>query len=266
MRPPLFLLALMLAGRSVAGAPAPNPVTVEVLLNKLSAKKNQVGALKPATAVTPKRTIVIEDASGMINVAWGGVRRMPGIKGLDLFDYTSDGVFVGIQAGDLLYLSKTKGIFEKLITLPSMGMGLAMGRDKIYLFERKGDDQKNGLFVLYPGKKALKLFESPWAIDSVLEDGDRLLFSVRGSIYQFSADKKTTLLIGLPKGRPIMSLAMNPKTRTIYASDGASVFSFNGDKAGVITRENGGVLRWLDDGLLLLDPKEPLLVRFVGLP
>lgn len=269
MRPPLILLSLILACPSGAAAP-PNPaakVTVEVLFNKLSAKKNKIGALRPAMTVTPSRKIMIEDENSLTLVAWGGVKRMPDDKGgLDFFDYTSDGVFVCIEGGNLLYLSSAEGKFKKLLTLPSMRMGLAIGRDKIYLFERKGDGVNNGLFVLFHGKKSLKLFDSPQAIDAVLEDGDRLLFSTGGAIYQFSSDKKTSLLFAQQKGRPIISLAMNPKTRTIYGSDGASVFSINGDTVHSITRESGGVLRWLDDGLLLLDPKAPLLVRFVGLP
>lgn len=274
MRFASILLTLVLAGPSGASPAAPanaaEKPTVEVLLNKLSATKNKIGALAPATAVTPKRTILIEDESGLITVAWGGVRRVPGIGGLDAFDYTSDGVFMGIQGQDLLSLSKAKGEFQKVMSLPSEDMGLAVGRGKIYLFERKGAEKKNGLFVLLPNNKGLKLFESPEPIGAVLEDGDGILFAAGTGVYRFGADKSTRLVFGLPKGsRNITSLAQDPTTKRIYASDGASVFSFK-DKAGldpvVITRENGGVLRWFSDGLIIFDPKAPLLIRISGLP
>ena len=271
MRPSGLLLALILSGPSGAAPteppdPAAKP-TLQVFLNKISATKGRVGALTATAAVTPRGTILIEDGIGVIQVAWGKrIQRVPGVKGLDAFDYASDGVFMGIQRGDLLYLSRADGQFKKLLTLPSIGMGLAIGRGKIYLFERKGDGRKNGLFVLFPGKKSLRLFDSPEPIGAVLEDGDRLLFSVGSSIFEFSADKKTSLVLGQPKGRAIVSLALDPKTRKIYASDGASVFSFKGDQVNMITKESGGTLRWLDGGLLIFDPKAPLLLRIVGLP
>jgi len=106
MRSALFFLTLTLAGPSDAAAAArPNAAakpTVEVLLDKLSATKNKIGALTAAATVTPKKTILIEDEDGLIMVASGGVRRVPGVGGLDAFDYTPDGVFLGTQGRDLL--------------------------------------------------------------------------------------------------------------------------------------------------------------------
>lgn len=185
MRTNGLLLALILAGPAGAAAAAPpNPAaktTVEVLLNKLSATKNKIGALTAAVAVTPGRTLLVEDADRFYEVAWGGVRRVEGIKGLGAFAYSLDGVFMGIRDKELVYLSQN-GPLEKITSLPSAGMGLAAGRGKMYLYERNGGD-KNGLYVLFPVKNSLRLFDSPEPIDAVLEVGDRVLFSAGNAVF-----------------------------------------------------------------------------------
>lgn len=70
----------------------------------------------------------------------------------------------------------------------------------------------------------------------------------------------------MPQGSRVVSLARDPKTLKVYASDGGSVFSFKDKHVDVITKESGGVLGWFGTGLILFDPKAPLLARIVGLP
>lgn len=269
MKPALLLLTTVaLSSFAAAAAKKPAKPTVEVMLNKQSAEKYHVGTLTPAVVVTKGRFLMIEDEKRFYQIAWGGTRPVDGLHGLSAFDYLPNGDFVGIRNKDLVTLQKD-GSLKSIMSLPSADMGIAPGKGKTYLFEREGGD-KNALFVFLPNNKGLKLFESPAPINAVLEDGDGILFAVGTGIYRFGADKTTKLVFGLPKGsRDITGLAQDPVTKRIYASDGASVFSFK-DKAGldpvVITRENGGVLRWFGDGLIILDPKAPLLIRIRGLP
>lgn len=266
MRRASLMLAMLIAASNAlaTGASAKPPIKLDILLNKISSEKNQIGILNAAITVTPSRTLLIEDADRFYQVAWGGVRPIDGSSGLNYFDYTSDGIFMGIRGGDLMYLSPKEGL-KVLAPLPSSGMGMAIGRGKIYLFER-GGGERNGLYVLYPGKKIAHLFDSPEPIDAVLEAGKRVLFSAGNGIYELSADKKMKVLVALPKGRRVVSLALDPKTQKIYASDGGSVFSFKGDHVNLITKDSGGVLRWFDKGLIVFDAKSPLLVLIVGLP
>lgn len=265
MKPALLLIAAATAAFSAAAAKDPAKPTVEVMLNKQSAEKHHIGTLTPALVVTPTHFLMIEDNKKFYQVAWGGVRPVDGLRGLDAFDYLPNGDFAGIRGKELVALAKS-GELEPIMALPSEGMGLAAGRGKTYLFERDGGE-RNGLFILLPNKKGLKLLESPEPIAAVLEDGDGILFAAGTGIYRFGADKTTKLVFGLPKGsRNISSLAQDPATKRIYASDGDSVFSFKDKDVVVITRENGGVLRWFGDGLIIFDPKAPLLIRIRGLP
>jgi hypothetical protein len=263
-----LILSAVIAAASFSAAAEPKDVskpTIEVMLNKLSADKHHIGALTPALVVTPTRFLMVEDENRFYQVALDGIRPVDGVRGLSAFEYAPDGSFVGVRGKDLVSLAKN-GKLEKIMTLPSAGMGLAAGRGKMYLFERAGSE-RSGIFILLPDKKGLKLFESPEPIAAVMEDGDGILFAAGSAIYRFSADKKTKLVLGLPKGsRNITSLAQDPKTQRIYASDGASVFSFKDKDVVVITRENGGILRWFGDGLIIFDPKAPLLIRIRGMP
>jgi len=266
MKPALLVLAAAFASLP-AGAVAnkSGKPTVEVMLNKLSAEKYHIGTLTPAVVVTRGRALMIEDEKNFYQIAWGGVHPAPGLHGLTAFDYLPNGEFAGIRGKELLQLQKD-GSLKSIMSLPSEGMGIAQGKGKTYLFEREGGE-KNALFVFLPNNKGLKLFESPAPINAVLEDGDGILFAVGTGIYRFGADKTTKLVFGLPKGsRDITALAQDPVTKRVYASDGSSVFSFKDKDVIVITRDNGGVLRWFGDGLIILDPKAPLLIRIRGLP
>lgn len=236
------------------------PRRIEVLLNAPMAKTAELGPLNAGLAVTPDRLVLVGSQKEMFLVGWGGVRPISGLSGLDAFAYAHDGTLLGIRKRELVYLN-AEGDLKTLFMLPSEGMGISSGAGKrMFLFERKA--RKNGLYELSAGRKIVKLLESPEPIGAVTEAADgRVLFAAGGSLFEISQGKKVlTAAVG---GKPIFSLAA--KGRRVYASDGASVISIDGEKLSMITKETGGDLRWFDDGLLVFDSKAPLLIRITGL-
>jgi hypothetical protein len=263
------LLAVLLAAPSAAQTLEAAPertatAKLEVFMNKLTATKNGIGVLTASVAVAPNHSFVIEDPERFYQVAWGVVRKEDGLKGLSAFDYATDGLFVGVRGKELVYLSKT-GKLVTMAPLPSAGMGLAVGSGKLYLFERN-ETGVSRLFVLYPGKKLVKICDSPKPIDAVMEEGDRVLYSAGGSIMGWAPDGRTGVAFVHPKNRRIVSMAQDPKSLKVYISDGLSVISIKGDQVVTVTREAGGILRWYGDGLVVFDPLAKLLMRIRNLP
>lgn len=245
-----------------AEPPAPLvPRRVEVLLNARMAKLAKLGPLNAGFAVTPTRVVLLSSDEEMFTVGWGGIRPITGIIGMETYAFAHDGNLLGIRKRELVYLDD-KGGLTKLFALPSGGMGIAPGVGKrMFLFER-ATRGKSGLYELLPGRKIVKILESPGPIGAVTQAADgRVLFAVGGSIFEVApGNKMRTVAVG---GKPIRSLAATGSR--IFASDGASVYSLEGDRLTLVTKETGGDLQWFDGGLLVFDPKSPLLVRITGL-
>jgi hypothetical protein len=252
--------ALLLCLASISASAA--PLRLEVLLNKPMARQAGLGALTGSFAVTPGRLVLLGERAKTFVLGWGGMRPVADLDGLDAMAYTSDGFLMAVRGRELVILDAKDGL-KKLFTLPSAGMGLAAGaKDRMFLFERRAGGH-SGLYELRPGRKIVKLLESPEPIGGAAQSADgRIVLAAGGSLFEFAPGKPMRLLAGGVK--PIGSVAMGPGGR-VYASDGASVFALDDDKLTLLTKEAGGELSWLDGGLLVFDPKLPLLARVVGL-
>lgn len=238
-----------------------SPQQIEVLLNAPMAKLAKLGPLKPGLAVTPDRLVLLHSDEEFFTVGWGGIRPISGLSGLDAFAFAHDGVLIGVRKRELVYLD-SKGALTKLFMLPSDGMGIVSGAGKrMFLFERAAGG-KSGLYELLPGRKIVKILDSPDPIRAVAETSrGRVLFAVGGSLFEVGPDKKMrTVAIG---GKPIQSVAA-AGTR-VFASDGTSVFIVDGKRITLITKQTGGDIQWHNDGLIVFDPKSPLLIRITGL-
>ncbi|MEQ1918007.1 MAG: hypothetical protein ABL955_02325 [Elusimicrobiota bacterium] len=257
----LLLMCLVLPVHAAEPPAPPAPRRVEVLLNAQMAKLAKLGPLNAGFVVTPTRVVLLSSDTEMFTVGWGGIQPISGIVGMEMYAFAHDGNLLGIRKQELVYLDDA-GALAKLFTLPSLGMGIVRGVSKqMFLFERVAGG-KSGLYELLPGRKIVKILESPGPIRAVTQAADgRILFAVGGAIFEVApGNKMRTVAVG---GKPIRSLATNGSR--IYASDGASVYSIEGDKLTLITKETSGDIQWFDGGLLIFDPKSPLLVRITGL-
>lgn len=246
-----------------AGEPPapPAPRRVEVLLNAQMAKLAKLGPLNAGFAVTPTRKVMLSSDKEMFLVGWGGIQPITGIIGMETYAFAHDGEILGIRKREFVR-PDPKGVLTRIFTLPSDGMGIARGVGKrMFLFERASGG-KSGLFELLPGRNIVKILESPGPIGAVTQAADgRVLFAVGGSIFEVApGNKMRTVAVG---GKPIRSLTTAGSR--IFASDGASVYSIEDDKLTLITKETGGDIQWFDGGLLIFDPKSPLLIRITGL-
>lgn len=259
MKSAALLLVVLLARAHGASV---SPQRVEVLLNKAAARAAELGALGEGLAVTPQKLILLSGDRRMLLVGWGGVQPLDGMR-LGAFAYTPDGLLMGVRGLDLV-AAQPDGSLKTLFALPSAGMGLAAGvQDNMFLFER-APLARHGLYELTPGRKILKLLDSPEPIGAVAQAADgRLFFAAGSAVYELAPGKPMRLLAG--GGKTIRALAVDPKSGRVYGSDGACVFALDGGRLTLVARHMGGALAWLDGGLIVFDARAPLLARLAGL-
>ncbi|MCM2305426.1 MAG: hypothetical protein NDJ72_12030, partial [Elusimicrobia bacterium] len=104
--------------------------------------------------------------------------------------------------------------------------------------------------------------ESPEPIGGVAQSGGRIVLAAGSSLFEIAAGKPMRLLASGEK--PLRSVVLGPGGR-VYASDDTSVFTLDAGMLTLVTKEAGGELSWFAGGLLVFDPKLPLLARVSGL-
>lgn len=248
--------------RHTAASPPPR---IEVLLNRVSADKAGMGLLRATLAVTPGKFVLLGDDKSLYAVGWGGVRPLGGISGLHSFAYTPDGLLLGVRDQELVYLDEG-GSLQRLFRLPSEAMGIAAGsRDKMFLYENTNGGS-SALYELLHGKRVRKLLDSPEPINAVAETEDgRIIFAAGHALYSFAPNEPMHIIAAVPGRNGIVSFARVPVDGRIFLSNGESIFAVADGKPKLVSRDAGGILRWFDGGLLVLDAKQSLLIRIVGI-
>ena len=233
---------------------------IEVVLNPPSAKAARLGRLNPCVAVTPQGDAVVGNAKGLWIVG-GGRARPTGGTALGCFTFTPEGLLMGVRGRELLFLDSHARL-EPLFHLPGAGMTLVPGYgDSLLLF---GHEDKNvwGLYTIRPGRKVSLLLRSPAPISAAAETADRTLVVIDGALFTVGHGAIRPLA-GEPKGK-LNALAADPSGKAIFASDGSRIFRMEDGRVTVLANGLGGTLRWVRGGLLVFDPRKPLLVRLVG--
>lgn len=259
MRVVLALLLLLAARLAVAvAADAPR---VEVLLNQTLATRAGMGPLADTLALTPGRLVLLADTARAYAVGWGGVQPVDNSR-LEAYAYTADGLLLGVRSRQLMYLA-ADGVLKTLCGLPAAGMGISAGEgQRMFLFERNASGG-SALYELLPQRRFRKLLESPQPIAAVTESQGRVLFVAGNALFQLAPDKSLRVLAVLPGALPLRALAADPGGKTIYLSDGASVFAVRDGTASVLLKDTGGSLLRDGQALLVLDPRRALLLRIV---
>ncbi len=233
---------------------------IQVVLNPVSAKAAKLGPLDHCVAVTPDGIAVVGNVKGLWLVG-GGQSRATGVSGLGCFTFTPEGLLMGVRGRQLVYLD-ARGQLKPLLRLPSTGMTLVPGfQDSLLLF---GRDDKGiwDLYTIRPGRRVSLLLRSPRPITAAAETANHTLVVMDGALF-IVENGKVRLLAGEPKAK-LTALAADPAGNAIFVSDGRHIFRIEHGRPVVMTDDLGGTLRWQGGGLLVFDPRRPLLVRLVG--
>lgn len=259
---PSMILILLVALTATSDAHAKGPLRpqIQVVLNPGSAKSAELGHLGPCVAVTPDGAAVVGNAMGLWLVG-GGKVRATGVAALGCFTFTPEGLLMGVRGRELVFLD-AHGHLEPLFRLPGVGMTLVPGNgDSLLLFGRE-DNGTWGLYTIRPDRKVFLLLHSPKPITAAAETAKHILVVIDGALFLVEHGEMR-LLAGEPK-ETLTALAAGPDGKAIFVSDDRRILRIHDGRVSVVADGLGGTLRWQGGGLLVFDPRKPLLVRLVG--
>jgi hypothetical protein len=216
--------------------------------------------------ITSENLLLLSTRDQFYLLGWGGIvpfgKRTQGNIGS--FAYTPDKLLMTIRNEELCVFDDG-GNLEMLYSLPSSEMGISRGQFAMYIFDRNGSKQKQAVYVLARGGKYSRLFEVPRPVYSLIENGNKILFTNGNTIYQYSLDNKEMKAVAsLPDDMTIRSLTMDKVTGIIYFSTDNMIFSLKGTDKGVLTDQIGGKLMF-HNGLIVFNPEKKLLIRITGM-
>ena len=167
---------------------------------------------------------------------------------------------MGVSGRKLVFLDSS-GQLKPLFRLPGVGMSLVPGNgDSLLLFGRE-DKGTWALYTIRPGRKVSLLLRSPKPITAAAETSSHILVVIDGALFLVEHGE-LRLLAGEPKGT-LTAVAADPDGKAIFVSDDRRIFRVNNRRLTVVADGFGGTLRWQRGGLLVFDPRRPLLVRLV---
>ncbi len=254
-----IMVLMVLVAISAAHAGVSRKPEIQVALNPGSAKAAGLRHLGPCVAVTPDGAAVVGNAMGLWLVGGGKVRDT-GVAALECFTFTPEGLLMGVSSRKLVFLDSS-GQLKPLFRLPGVGMSLVPGNgDSLLLFGRE-DKGTWALYTIRPGRKVSLLLRSPKPITAAAETSSHILVVIDGALFLVEHGE-LRLLAGEPKGT-LTAVAADPDGKAIFVSDDRRIFRVNNRRLTVVADGFGGTLRWQRGGLLVFDPRRPLLVRLV---
>jgi len=217
--------------------------------------------------ITPNRHILLSTSDQFYLLGWGGM--VPFAKKnagtISSFAYTTDNFLITIRNSELCYFDST-GNLTKLYKLPGEGMGISAGKNVMYVYDRNKGKTKYSLYVVAKGGKYVRLFDVPAPVTAVTEMKNSLLFATENGLFSFDLKRKELkAMAALPQDKEIKSIAVDTLNSRIYFSTGNALYTLNGSSVLTVTDKFGGVLRFLNDGLLLFDSEKNNIIRMVGI-
>lgn len=238
-------------------------LTIERILTPSVARQQNLGILRPDIAVTPNGVAVVGDGDKLWAVGADGAVRIEGVRNANSFAISPQGLLVVVSGKSLLYLDPVAKTLKPIFDLPFTGMSIVTGsQDSFFLF---GPDGAKGFAVyqLLPGRKVVKIVDTPQPITGVTRLADDVLIVSGGAL--FAANQNSLRLLAGEIGGKLHSVAADSTTRQIFVSDGKSIFAIQQNKVVPLVGDVGGELRWQSGGLLVFNPAQRSVARLVNL-
>lgn len=217
--------------------------------------------------ITSSRLLLLSTSSRFYMLGWGGIDPVgPKVaETISSFAYTPDGFLMIVRNRELCFMDSL-GNVSRLFGLPDKFMGISAGKYVMYVYDQQNSNNKYSLYVIAKGGKCARLFEVSAPIHSVVEVNNILLFASGSSLFSYDNKKKEMkALIALKRDKEIKSLTANALGNTIYFSTENAIYSLKDSCMLTITNDFGGVLKYYDNGLIVLNPEKKLVIRITGL-
>jgi hypothetical protein len=256
-------IAVLITAWALPGLGQQPKLSVERILTPSVAQQQHLGILRPDIAVTPNGVAVVGDGDKLWAVGADGAVRIAGVRNANSFSISPQGLLVVVSGKSLLYLDPVSKILKPIFDLPFPGMSIvAENQDSFFLF---GPDGAMGfaLYELLPGRKVVKVVDSPRPITGVTRLADDVLIVCGGAL--FAVYQNSLRLLAGEIGGNLRSVAADSSAHEIFVSDGKSIFAIHQDKVVPLVGDVGGELRWQSGGLLVFNPTQRSLARLVNL-
>jgi hypothetical protein len=238
----------------------------EILLsNKILTETNVNDNFINSFDITSNRLLLISTSNQNYLVGWGGLvpfgKKVTG--NVNSFAFASDSSLLTIRNNELCCFDSS-GNLSGLYMLPSEGMEISAGEHVMYVYG--SNKNKSSLYIIAPGGNYTKLFEIPTIINSVVEYNNSILFATENKIFLFDPkNKELKLIVALPSSEIIKSIAFNASSQRIFYSTVNRIFAIKDSNSVLITDKFGGLIKFLNDGLIIFNPEKKFIVRITGL-
>lgn len=174
------------------------------------------------------------------------------------------GLLVVVVGRDLSL--RTPDGLAPLVPLPGDGWQVACGPGAVYVYDPTV--VPGPVHVIDDALRTAKLIELPYGVTAVCATTDGVAVATPGAVWSLRPGSAPTAALMLPKFRPV-GLAHDPRTGTLFASDGRRVLAVVDGVPLPLVEGLGGALAWVDEGdgtaLWILDPARRVLARVAPL-
>lgn len=216
--------------------------------------------------ISPDNYITLSSTNKFYLLGWGGIASFGDSfeNEINAFSYTSDGLLIAIKNDALCFVNES-GSLEKIIQLPSLKMRLASGKDVVYLFDQKSDDNKYKLYAYAKGGKYKQILQAPKPINAIVEMKDLIYIAIGSAIFSFSPNTEAlSLVTGLPKENEIKSITTDNTNNILYFSTNEGLYALQNENLVFITNDfPNTILKYFKGGLVVFNPSTNYIVRIV---
>jgi hypothetical protein len=267
--PSLSLLFFCLLLTQATIAQQKNNLRYEIMLNKnmLNASMRDERFVN-GIDVSPDKYITLSTDNKMYQLGWGGIKQLgQNVNGfVGSYGYTSAGILLVVKNSTLCYMD-TLGKLIQLVQLPTPNMGLAAGKEVMYLFDRNRKDKHYRLYAFAKGAKYKTLLVSPKPITTAIEMNDSLYMAIGSGVFSFSPkDNTMNLVAGFQKESEIKSMTVDSTNNILYVATRDAIYAIQNNNIMYVTGDfGGGIIKYFRDGLIIFNPESKDIIRIVNI-
>jgi cell division septation protein DedD len=217
--------------------------------------------------ITSDQFILLSTTDQFYLLGWGGIKpigqKQTGTIGS--FAFTPENLLMTIRNNELC-TADSLGNLSKIFGLPSNAMGISAGKYVMYVYDQNKNKEKYALYLITSDGNYKKMFEIPTPIRSIVEMNNSVLFATENAVFSFNLkNKELKALVVLPNKNEIKSIAVDSLNNRIYFSTENAIYALKGSTVSTISADFGGVLKYVDNGLMVFNSEKKLLIRIFGL-
>jgi hypothetical protein len=201
-------------------------------------------------------------------LGWGGITQFgkEADSIISSYAFASDGLLMAVKNDQLCYMND-KGKLVKLVKLPKANMGIAAGRDVMYLFDQNRNDKQYKLYAFAKGGKYKQLLVSPKPIITAVEMNDSLYLAIGSGVFSFAPkDSKLNLVAGFQKDNEIKSLTVDSINNILYIATRDAIYALKNESLVCVTGDfGGGIIKYFNNGLIIFNPETCDIIRIVNI-